>query len=820
MEIVDGKFEYKHSKNRINVVKGDTLTYKIRVYNEGKEVANAEKVGIYLPDEMNLVGLDDENSLNRTYLWTQDEGNVFITKYLSNQEIKRNGVKIIENRSIPAYSESQGLQYRDIELEVQVKEDITIDDGYRLVLVSEIMKESQNDSDSTPRNFNMTQEDIRTYKKDLAEGSTSESYIAGKEDDDDFENVYVNKTYDAKIELNKISIANNKNIGGGKLRISNNIQDSDIKLKVFNKGTVEELVKDNEGYVVPTEEGVLIGLSRLQKNVENEILIEEESAPEGYSKVIDSTVLQVKINANEEVEAKIISVIEKKVKEDGTVETQELTGSIEKDAVLRDEDENGKVTKDGIATGQRVEYKIGEDGEWTRYTGTFKLPINKTIYARSTDGTNYSGTTIKVVDNIDKIAPVIDTIADKEETLDIETSIEFHVTDTGNVDYGASGISKFGISENDVDEPEEWLDADKTTDYTGTVDHIEDEGTFRIWVKDVAGNIAISNEFRIDLPDIPVVRITGITDSNGDEIGTLVNTEYYTLEECLAAIPNGATANVQVIHRIYNENNVIDGDKKVTLDLNGYTVGNRSRREPTFTIGSDDSVGSLTVINNKGRGGIQSNNTEAVVINNNSAFTLGEDNKRVVQSQPKVTGKTTGIDVRNGGIFNFYDGNITAEKAIYGNVNSTPVGYNAFIEDSTTDELQTATLQVISNVEARIGRKMYTLLEDAIADCQTKYGTDGSQVEVVLLKNIANRHPENEAKNIIEISGEDGVPKEDTLHNKFVEDNDKFFDFIYETSQKYGSITIHYYETWYKTLYCVWPSTRYAYDGGKPKKCN
>jgi hypothetical protein len=89
-----------------------------------------------------------------------------------------------------------------------------------------------------------------------------------------------------------------------------------------------------------------------------------------------------------------------------------------------------------------------------------------------------------------------------------------------------------------------------------------------------------------------------------------------------------------------------------------------------------------------------------------------------------------------------------------------------------------------------------------------------------LLKNIASRHPENEAKNIIEISGEDGVPKEDTLHNKFLEDNDKFFDFIYETSEKYGSITIHYYETWYKTLYCVWPSTRYAYDGGKPKKCN
>ncbi len=785
VEIVDGKFNYKHSKNKVNVVKGDVITYKIRVYNEGKEAANAEKVGIYLPEEMKVIGLDDSESVNSKYLWTQDEGNVFITKYLSNQEIKKNGVKVIENRSIPAYSENAGIQYKDIELEILVNEDITIADGYRLVVVAEIMKESQNDSDSTPRNFNMTQADIKTYKKAEAEQSSAESYIAGKEDDDDFENVYVNKTYDAKIELNKISIANEKNIGGGKIKITNNVSDSDIRLKIYNKATMSELEKDENGYVVPPQEGVLIGLSRLQKNVENEILIEEESAAEGYVKVIDSTKLKVKINANEEIEAIITSVVEKKIKEDGTVETQELSGSIEKDAFLRDEDQNGLVTKDGIATGQRVEYKIGEDGEWKRYTGSFKLQTNKTIYARSTDGTNYSGTAIKVVDNIDKIAPTIDTIADKEETLDIETSIEFHVTDTSTEDYGASGVSKFGISENDVDEPEEWLDADKTTDFTGTVEHIEDEGTFRIWVKDVAGNIAISNEFRIDLPDISVAKITAIVDRDGNEITSLINTEYYTLESCFATIPEGATATVQVIHRIYNEANVLDGNKTVTLDLNGYTIGNRSRREPTFTIGSENSDASLTVINNKGRGGVSSNNTEAIVINDGSIFTLGEDNKRVVQSQPKITGKTTGIDVKNGGVFNFYDGNITAEKAIYGNVSSTPIGYNAFIEDSTTDELQTATLQVISNVEARIGRKMYTLLEDAIADCQTKYGTDGSQVEVVLLKNIAKDMTIEIAENQnikLDLNGHDFT----TVTNGYVVDNKGKFE-LFDSSVMTGS---------------------------------
>ena len=250
VEIIDGTFNYKHSKNKINVVKGDVITYKIRVYNEGKEAANAEKVGIYLPEEMNLVGLDDSESVNSTYLWSQDEGNLFITKYLSNQEIKKNGVKVIENRSIPAYSQTTGLQYKDIEVEIAVKEDLTVTDGYRLVVVAEIMKESQNDTDSTPRNFNMTQADIKNYKKELAEDSTSESYIAGKEDDDDFENVYISKTYDAKIELNKISIANEKNIGGGKVRIQNNADGSDIRLKVYNKGNLEELQKDDNGYVV------------------------------------------------------------------------------------------------------------------------------------------------------------------------------------------------------------------------------------------------------------------------------------------------------------------------------------------------------------------------------------------------------------------------------------------------------------------------------------------------------------------------------------------------------------------------------------------
>ena len=87
------------------------------------------------------------------------------------------------------------------------------------------------------------------------------------------------------------------------------------------------------------------------------------------------------------------------------------------------------------------------------------------------------------------------------------------------------------------------------------------------------------------------------------------------------------------------------------------------------------------------------------------------------------------------------------------------------------------------------------------------------------LKNIAKRHPDNEAKNVIEISGGDGVPAEDTLYQRYMEDKDKLFTFIYDSSKKYGAINIHYFETWYQLLYCVWPRLNIPYEGGQPKEC-
>ena len=98
-----------------------------------------------------------------------------------------------------------------------------------------------------------------------------------------------------------------------------------------------------------------------------------------------------------------------------------------------------------------------------------------------------------------------------------------------------------------------------------------------------------------------------------------------------------------------------------------------------------------------------------------------------------------------------------------------------------------------------------------------KYETVSNYMEKLSI--IANRHKNNEAKNIIEISGGSGVPEDDTLYRRYLEDKDKFFNFIYNMSKIYNGITIHYYEKWYEALYCVWPDINIPYDGGEPKNC-
>ena len=128
----------------------------------------------------------------------------------------------------------------------------------------------------------------------------------------------------------------------------------------------------------------------------------------------------------------------------------------------------------------------------------------------------------------------------------------------------------------------------------------------------------------------------------------------------------------------------------------------------------------------------------------------------------------------------------------------------AFFESfSDCDTLVDALMKITSYSDLMAYNKNYDVVENYMAQLNT----------------IAKRHPNNEAKNVIEISGGSDVPPDDTMYQRYVEDKDRFFTFIYDMSQKYNGITIHYFETWYQNLYCIWPNINIPYDGGESKDC-
>ncbi|MBE5805735.1 MAG: hypothetical protein E7313_03375 [Clostridiales bacterium] len=245
----------------------------------------------------------------------------------------------------------------------------------------------------------------------------------------------------------------------------------------------------------------------------------------------------------------------------------------------------------------------------------------------------------------------------------------------------------------------------------------------------------------------PVVRIVESPASN------LNGTEYITLAQAIAALEaegqtvNSNTSKLQILRNVKNESVEIN-NKNIQLNLDSYTVNSNSETEPTIKLGNSN----LTVIDESdvATGKISSVNYVALNIQKDSTFTLGIEEAPILQS-PEIVGKTKGIEKQvegeTQGVFNFFDGKVIGDTAIEGKVDLTPVLYNATVVDT---EQQTATLAVVSNIEARIGRKTYLLLEDAIADANTVYGADGSQVEIVVVKDLtkSQRVVVNKTKNI------------------------------------------------------------------------
>lgn len=247
----------------------------------------------------------------------------------------------------------------------------------------------------------------------------------------------------------------------------------------------------------------------------------------------------------------------------------------------------------------------------------------------------------------------------------------------------------------------------------------------------------------------PVIRII----SSPSE--SLNGTEYTSVKDALDALKNAGldvtdnTSMLEVLRNIKDEAVSVE-NQNVQIDLKGFTINSSSESKPTMNL--DNSKVSIIDTSELGTGKVISQKGTCVYIKTNSEFTLGVDEKPIQQT-PQIIGATKGIEKENlsdvQGIFNFFDGKIIASTAIDGQVDLTPLLYNATVTVDS-DSNQEAILAIVSDAEARIGRKTYVLLEDAIEAANNTIGSDGSQVEITLIKDITKNKTVlvNENKNI------------------------------------------------------------------------
>ena len=173
-DLATGRTEFKttavktHTKNPLQVEKGDIVTYTIRVYNEGEVDGYVREIADYLPAGLELT----ENSrINQANGWNKDG------KTLKSQLHAKNIIKAFDKNT-------KTLSYVDFQVECTVLDttNLTTRD---LTNVSEITsqdpKEGVNvrDRDSIPSN--LRKEQISNYNPGTSERGK------GYEDDDDYE---------------------------------------------------------------------------------------------------------------------------------------------------------------------------------------------------------------------------------------------------------------------------------------------------------------------------------------------------------------------------------------------------------------------------------------------------------------------------------------------------------------------------------------------------------------------------------------------------------------------------------------------------------
>jgi len=247
---VAGKIVYNHTKDPVEVEKGNIVEYTIRVYNEGKVAGYAELVKDDIPEGLEFL---PNNETNRTYEWKMykvvetngqkeyvevtnaEDAEVIITDYLSEEKETENR----QNKLEAFDKDNNTISYKDVKVAFKVIEPST---SQRIITNrAEIQEDSDDDIDSTPGEWNDGEDDqdienIKVKPFDLA----LRKFITGVND------TAVNNRY-PEVSYDKVA---------GKIVYTHTKDALDVRtnniitytIRVYNEGKVEgyaEQVKDN-----------------------------------------------------------------------------------------------------------------------------------------------------------------------------------------------------------------------------------------------------------------------------------------------------------------------------------------------------------------------------------------------------------------------------------------------------------------------------------------------------------------------------------------------------------------------------------------------
>ena len=185
----EGNITYEHTKEPVEVVDNDNVTYTIRVYNEGTIAGYAEEIEDDIPE--GLIFLPD-NETNKQYGWKMyyydEEGNLVETEEVEKAQVIRTTFLSEENGTV---NEETGVNsnllevfdretmnspdYRDVKVVFNVSQEDIPEENEDGIIINKahITDDSDDDEDSIPDEWNEGEDDqdiekIKVQKFDLA----------------------------------------------------------------------------------------------------------------------------------------------------------------------------------------------------------------------------------------------------------------------------------------------------------------------------------------------------------------------------------------------------------------------------------------------------------------------------------------------------------------------------------------------------------------------------------------------------------------------------------------------------------------------------